>query len=438
MTVRRLILLLLACPLLLAMPLGTASQPLLPQDDNEFGSTSGMHLFLQSEFIRSHHAERLLYARMRHYHDGYNKAVAHAEYDQALAFTDSLVRTLERHPIPGVRFTRCYKDRAEMLRRLHRNADASLAYARAIWVQDSLMRLEQSEAIREMQASYELDRLALDRAVLKANRHKTALIYVSLLLLVLAAVVGAIYVGNRRTRQLQKELLRQMKHAHESELKKVSFVNSVCHEVRTPLNSITGFAELLCSEETTPEARTQYCEIIQQSRRQLRYLFDDMLEVAFLENLHEPLPHRYIDLCTLCRTQLRVMKVKFPKPGVVYTSRIPAADIGLNTNDKYLGLLVGILLNNAYKFTQAGSITLECDRKDEGHVFIAVADTGCGIPADKYDYVFERFTKLDKFSQGNGLGLYLCRLIVAHLHGEVHIDPEYANGTRIVAILPRK
>lgn len=59
-------------------------------------------------------------------------------------------------------------------------------------------------------------------------------------------------------------------------------------------------------------------------------------------------------------------------------------------------------------------------------------------PPEQYDYVFERFTKLDTFSQGNGLGLYLCRLIVGHLGGEIQIDPDYTGGTRVVATLPRK
>lgn len=185
-----------------------------------------------------------------------------------------------------------------------------MAYARAVKVQDSLLRLEQGEVIREKQESYELDRMALDAALLTAHHHKTTLVYVSLALLVIAAVVGAIYVGNRRTRRLQKELLLQMKHAHESELKKAAFVNSVCHEVRTPLNCILGFSELLCAEEVTPESRVQYCEIIRDNRRQLRFLFDDMLEVAYLENLHAPLPCQYTNLCAVCHAQLRIMKVR--------------------------------------------------------------------------------------------------------------------------------
>lgn len=438
MTARRPILLLLAFLSLLALPRGAAAQPLQPEGDNEFGGTPGMHLFLQSGFLRTQQADRLHFARMRHYSEGYRDAVGRGDYAGALKFTDSLIRTAERHAMAGIHFTQCYKDRAFIFRRLHRDSEACAAYARAVKVRDSLLRLEQSEAIREMQASYELDRLALDKALLAAHYHKTTLICVSLLLLVLAAVVGAIYIGNRRTRLLQKELLLQMKHAQESELKKVSFVNSVCHEVRTPLNCITGFSELLCAEDISPESHAQYCEIIRENRQQLRYLFDDMLEVACLENLREPLPAKYTDLCAVCRAQLRIMKVRYPKPGITYKGRIPVTDIGLNTSEKYLGILIAALLGNAYKFTQEGTICIECDREGDDRVFIAVSDTGCGIPPEKHAYVFERFTKLDTFSPGNGLGLYLCRLIATHLHGEIHIDPAYTGGTRIVATLPRR
>ena len=249
MSTRRPILFPAIC-LALAVFCAATAQPLQPEGDNEFGGTPGMHLFLQSRFIRTHQADRLHFARMRHYREGYLDAVGHGEYARALAFSDSLIRTAEHHPVAGVHFTDCYKERADMFRRLHRDSEACMAYARAVKVRDSLLRLEQSKVIREKQESYELD-----------------LAYVSLALLVIAAVVGAIYVGNRRTRRLQKELLLQTKHAHESELKKAAFVNSVCHEVRTPLNCIMGFSELLCAEEITPESRAQYCEIIRDNRR---------------------------------------------------------------------------------------------------------------------------------------------------------------------------
>ena len=113
-----------------------------------------MHLFLQSRFIRTHQADRLHFARMRHYREGYLDAVGHGEYARALAFSDSLIRTAEHHPVAGVHFTDCYKERADMFRRLHRDSEACMAYARAVKVRDSLLRLEQSKVIREKQESY--------------------------------------------------------------------------------------------------------------------------------------------------------------------------------------------------------------------------------------------------------------------------------------------
>ena len=429
----------LALLTLTACPHRAAAQPWLPEDnDNGFGGKPGMHLFLPSRFIKSIREDRLTMARTRYFQAAYRKAVNRGEYIRALAYTDSLIYLAEHRPIPGVRPTVCYQKRAWMLHNLNRNEEASAAYERAVKVRNSAMHLEQTEALREMQASYELDRLALDKALLTARLHKIALISLLLLLMAVAVAVAFVYASNRRTKRLQQELLRQMEQGHKSEEKKTAFINSICHEVRTPLNSIAGFSELLCTEEVSPEAHGQYCEIIHESRRQLRYLFDDMLEVAQLENLSEPLPRSYLDLCALCRSQLRAMKIRCPKIGLVYTDGIPAEQIAMVTSEKYLGILLAALLGNAYKFTRQGEIRLECGREGDERVYIAVTDTGCGIPPEKYDEVFERFTKLDPFSQGNGLGLYLCRLIVRHLGGEIRIAPEYTEGTRVVVVLPRK
>ncbi len=431
-----------AALLLLALTAGpcpSAAQPWAPRDeDNAYGGIPGMHLFLPSRFIESIRRDRLTMARIRTYREAYRKAADNGAYKRAFAYTDSLISLVERHRILGVTFTECYYKRARMLHSLHREAEACAAFDRAVKVQDSVMHLEQSQTLREMQASYELDRLELDKALLTAHHHKTALISLALLLAAIGAGTAFIYAGNRRTQRLQRELLQQMQHVHESEKKKTDFINSICHEVRTPLNSIAGFSELLSTEEVPPEARAQYCEIIQESRRQLRYLFDDLLEVSYLENLTEPLKRDYLDICALCRTQLRVMKVRFPKTGVTYVDAIPAESVAAVSSGKYLTILTAALLGNAHKFTRQGEIRLECVRQDEEHFQIIVTDTGCGIPPEQYDRVFERFTKLDTFSQGNGLGLYLCRLIVRHLGGEIRIDPGYTGGTRVVATLPRK
>lgn len=108
----------------------------------------------------------------------------------------------------------------------------------------------------------------------------------------------------------------------------------------------------------------------------------------------------------------------------------------VSTNARYLRIVLEHLLENANKFTQQGHITLSC-RASGKRLRISVTDTGKGIPAEKRETVFERFVKLDSFVQGGGLGLYLCRMIVTRLAGEIYIDPEYTQGgTRVTVELP--
>ena len=133
--------------------------------------------------------------------------------------------------------------------------------------------------------------------------------------------------------------------------------------------------------------------------------------------------------------QLRIMKVRYPKPGIVYKGAIPVAEIALNTSDKYLAILISALLGNAYKFTQEGTISLECDRLGDDRVFIAVTDTGCGVEPGLAERVFDRFYKVDPFAQGLGLGLSLCRLIAEKLGGTIGLDTTYTGGARFVVTL---
>lgn len=421
----------------LLLPLSVAAQP-LRYDPHAGSEQIEPYAFRPSEFIVSVNEQHLLMARARYYRTAYRHAVNRGRYTQATACCDSLIRIAENRRLRGIRFIRCYENRALALRALNRKAEAAAAYARAVKVRDSLMRLEQSEQLREMQASYELDRLTLDETLLRARHNKRAFHRVLALLLLAGGAVAFIGAGYRRTKRLQRELLLQMEHARQSEEKKRAFINSMCHEVRTPLNCITGFSELLCDDDISPEAYNQYCEIIHDNRRQLRYIFDDLLETACLENLSEPLPCRYTDICALCRARLRAMRVCCPKPDLRYEDRIPAEPIGMITNEKYIGLLLSALLDNACKFTERGFVRLECRREGDDRVLIAVTDSGCGIPPDRYEYVFERFTKLDTFRPGNGLGLHLCRLIVGHLGGTIRIDPACTDGTRIEVTLPRR
>ena len=91
------------------------------------------------------------------------------------------------------------------------------------------------------------------------------------------------------------------------------------------------------------------------------------------------------------------------------------------------------LLTNAEKNTTKGSITLTCnDTEHPGYLTFSVTDTGIGIPKDKIKEIFERFKKLDKYKQGTGLGLNICRMIAEKLGGDIYVDERYKHGARFV------
>jgi signal transduction histidine kinase len=105
------------------------------------------------------------------------------------------------------------------------------------------------------------------------------------------------------------------------------------------------------------------------------------------------------------------------------------------TYPNMINIALAKLLDNAAKFTQQGSITLSlCQDGDKLH--FSVSDTGPGIPADKKDFIFERFTKLDSFTQGAGLGLSTARMVAEHLGGTLTLDTEYKQGAKFDMTIP--
>lgn len=216
---------------------------------------------------------------------------------------------------------------------------------------------------------------------------------------------------------------------------KTAFINSMCHEIRTPLNAINGFSELLLTEQK-PAARQAFQAEIWKSTTALTALLENMLELSQLVSSESPLPVAQTDIRQLCAERLELQKQLGDNPAVEYVNEA-GTEIEIPTNAFYLTRVVDNLLHNAAKFTAAGRITLRC-RNDEPRrtLQISVSDTGIGIPPEKQEWVFERFTKVDPFKPGSGIGLYLCRLIVTRLGGDIRVCPEYSGGCCIRIELP--
>ncbi|WP_455672166.1 sensor histidine kinase [Phocaeicola sp.] len=233
-----------------------------------------------------------------------------------------------------------------------------------------------------------------------------------------------------------QDLLVEKQRAEEANRLKTAFLANMSHEIRTPLNAIVGFSNVLASDESSEEEKLQYCDIIQKNSDLLLHLINDILDISRMESGRIKFMHEECDVVQLCQTALSTAEYA-RRTSAMYQLETPVASLMLKTDSQRLQQVLINLLSNAGKFTPSGFIRLAFRIKKEQHELeFSVTDTGCGIPADKCERVFERFEKLNEYSQGTGLGLSICKLIVENLGGKIWVDKSYTEGARFVFTHP--
>ena len=239
-------------------------------------------------------------------------------------------------------------------------------------------------------------------------------------------------------KQTEQELIAAKERAEESNKLKTAFLANMSHEIRTPLNAINGFSDLLLEGDHDHDTRREFREQIWASTTALTTLLENMLELSSLVSSEEPLPLAETDLGLLCAERLQIQRELSQNPSVEYVLKGGGrGTCVIPTNETYMTRVIDNLLQNAAKFTAAGSVTVCCDKDDRTRKLrIRVTDTGIGIAPDKQEWVFDRFTKVDSFKPGSGIGLYLCRLIVTRLGGAIRVCPDYRAGCCIEITLP--
>ena len=303
-------------------------------------------------------------------------------------------------------------------------------------IQDSLNTEATHKQLNELQVKYDMNALNNEKTMLEIKNKKTMLTSLSILLIIVITICTYLHFSWKKEKRMKIELKALHLKAQESEKMKQSFINSICHEIRTPLNAIVGFSDLIMNEEIDAEMRKEFPPEIQKNTVLLTNLINSMLEVANLDVSEEKLPCKPIDLKNICVHEMKQLK---KKEGIEYKLEITEESMIIPSNAQYLTQVIEHLLSNANKFTEKGQITLGYRvNQSKEEISIYVSDTGCGIPQEKHEEVFNRFSKLDTFMPGNGLGLYLCRLITKRLAGEIKIDPAYKEGTRMIVTLPIK
>jgi signal transduction histidine kinase len=241
---------------------------------------------------------------------------------------------------------------------------------------------------------------------------------------------------NQKLEVMSKDLIVARDKAEEANRLKSSFLANMSHEIRTPLNAIVGFSGVLVNEDITNEERAQFCDIIRVNSDLLLHLINDILDLSRIESGYMQFVEEKVEVVELCKNALRTSEYA-RRTEAVYMFESRLTRLQMTTDGQRLQQVLINLLSNASKFTQKGFITLRLEAdKAEGMVHFIVEDTGCGIPPEKAEKIFERFEKLNEYAQGTGLGLSISRVIVERLRGKIWVDTTYDKGARFIVALP--
>ena len=251
-----------------------------------------------------------------------------------------------------------------------------------------------------------------------------------------APIIAGLLQNIQELKDHEQELIESRKLAEQAELKQ-SFLNNMSHEIRTPLNAIVGFSDMLANEpEFSNEERQEFVDIINTNTKLLLKLVGDVLELSRIESGNLSFTFQRESVCRLLDDVYQTHSLLI-RPPLQFLKDFPPEDVQVNVDPMRLTQVLTNFLNNANKFTKEGSIRLGyCCPSGMSEVHLYVEDTGIGIPHSEQKMIFERFYKRSEFSQGVGLGLSICVLIVEKMGGRIELRSEEGRGSRFTVVLP--
>ena len=279
-----------------------------------------------------------------------------------------------------------------------------------------------------------------DQIKLYETEHKQAMDrtygLLTLIFLLMLLIIAMAYIVQTRKKHML-ELKKAYDKALESEKMKTAFIQNVTHEVRTPLNIITGFAQVIANPDMaeSSEERKHISTMMQKSARQVTVLMDEIIGLSLIDSTEEMQKNDNANINKLLRELKEEYKAYATSETEIKLETELADDYALKTNENMLRRIMNCLLENATKYTKQGSITIRTKQEDK-LLKLIIEDTGSGIPEQEAEHIFDRFVKLDNFKEGIGLGLPLSRKLAEQLGGKVELDTTYKDGARFIVTLP--
>ena len=240
-----------------------------------------------------------------------------------------------------------------------------------------------------------------------------------------------------KQKEIEMALIKARNQAEESDRLKTAFLANISHEVRTPLNAIVGFSEVL-TETASESERQQLSDLIRQNNTHLLQLFDDMVNMSKLDAGVESVQKTRFQMDEFLQEVVKKYAEQASKKHLSLIIDEHSENLEAYTDRNRLMQIVYHYVDNALKFTTEGGVTIGCNI-EVGNMRVWVRDTGKGIDSEFCgDKLFERFVKIDEFEQGTGLGLSVCRSLALTLGGKVGMESELGRGSLFWVDVPYK
>ena len=359
------------------------------------------------------------------------KNIADHHYGEAIRLTNLLTNSTDQ-----------YKFQTEIYEMAGDTAKAFLAQKHYSAVKDSVNNVIMSEEMVGSANDLALAEMQKEECSERSERMKWSMF--ALVPFACLLPIAACQCHKRKyTKKLQQqnhELMIARDKAQEAERMKISFIQNMSHEVRTPLNVISGFAQVISDPDNSmsEEERAEMATRIANSSDHIVRIINEILDVSGKESIH------YLDksdsvICNeLARKVLQSYQDEYKDIDIRFNSNLKDS-FRIITNTQEAEKVLNNLLNNACKFTEQGSVTLSCYQDElEKMVCFSVTDTGKGIKEGEEEKIFEHFYKVDAYKEGVGLGLPLARRIARQLGGDVILDTTYKDGSRFILKLPKE
>lgn len=326
--------------------------------------------------------------------------------------------------------------KAQYLETAGRLKEACMEYAYYAHVNDSVRSAEIDDKLSKYTVQFDVNKLKMEKLELSAAATRNRLIAVltgGVCILVLLIILTYFYL---RTLAMNKKLDAAHKAVVKASRIKSSFIQHITHEIRTPLNSIVGFSSLLATGGTSEEENQEYVKQIETSNAYLLDLVNNVVDIADMDSRTEDMPKRQVNVDECCRECITEIIPSLKENIDLQYVALPHP-VTLLAVAPWVKRVLLALLNNAAKFTNSGFIRLhyEYDKQHRLVRFI-VEDSGPGISEEYKESIFERFSKVDSFTPGTGLGLAVVHQIMEIVDGKVYLDTSYAGGARFVVEWP--